>query len=46
VGGPADAWNGRGHFFAAAAEAMRRILIDHARRRQSDPRVPRAGGGR
>jgi RNA polymerase sigma factor (TIGR02999 family) len=24
-------WNGRGHFFAAAAEAMRRILIDHAR---------------
>jgi RNA polymerase sigma factor (TIGR02999 family) len=26
-------WNSRGHFFAAAAEAMRRILIDHARRR-------------
>ena len=25
-------WNGRGHFFAAAAEAMRRILIDRARR--------------
>ncbi len=24
-------WDGRGHFFAAAAEAMRRILIDHAR---------------
>jgi RNA polymerase sigma factor (TIGR02999 family) len=24
-------WNSRGHFFAAAAEAMRRILIDHAR---------------
>ena len=24
-------WNGRGHFFAAAAEAMRRILIDRAR---------------
>jgi RNA polymerase sigma factor (TIGR02999 family) len=24
-------WNGRGHFFAAAAEAMRRILVDHAR---------------
>src|SRR5205814_7058383 len=26
-------WNGRGHFFAAAAEAMRRILIENARRR-------------
>src|SRR2546423_7311913 len=26
-------WNGRVHFFAAAAEAMRRILIDHARRK-------------
>jgi RNA polymerase sigma factor (TIGR02999 family) len=24
-------WDGRGHFFAAAAEAMRRILVDHAR---------------
>ena len=29
---PAD-WDSRGHFFAAAAEAMRRILVDHARRR-------------
>lgn len=28
-------WDGRGHFFAAAAEAMRRILIEAARRRQS-----------
>jgi RNA polymerase sigma factor (TIGR02999 family) len=28
-------WNGRGHFFAAAAEAMRRILIESARRKQS-----------
>jgi RNA polymerase sigma factor (TIGR02999 family) len=28
-------WNGRGHFFAAAAEAMRRILVDNARRRRS-----------
>jgi RNA polymerase sigma factor (TIGR02999 family) len=28
-------WNGRGHFFAAAAEAMRRILIDNARQKQS-----------
>ena len=35
-------WNGRGHFFAAAAEAMRRILIDQARRKQAD----RHGGGR
>jgi RNA polymerase sigma factor (TIGR02999 family) len=26
-------WNGRGHFFAAAAEAMRRILVESARRR-------------
>ncbi len=28
-------WEGRAHFFAAAAEAMRRILIDRARRKQS-----------
>lgn len=28
-------WDGRSHFFAAAAEAMRRILIDNARRRKS-----------
>ena len=28
----APGWNGRGHFFAAAAEAMRRILIERARR--------------
>src|SRR5262245_38897733 len=28
-------WDGRGHFFAAAAEAMRRILIDRARQKQS-----------
>jgi RNA polymerase sigma factor (TIGR02999 family) len=27
----ASAWNGRGHFFGAAAEAMRRILVDQAR---------------
>ena len=26
-------WNGRGHFFAAAAEAMRRILVENARRK-------------
>lgn len=29
------AWEGRGHFFAAAAEAMRRILVDTARQRKS-----------
>jgi RNA polymerase sigma factor (TIGR02999 family) len=41
VGGarPQD-WNGRGHFFAAAAEAMRRILIEIARRKAG----PEAGG--
>jgi RNA polymerase sigma factor (TIGR02999 family) len=31
-------WNSRGHFFAAAAEAMRRILIDQARHKQSQRR--------
>src|SRR5215208_6476146 len=35
-------WNGRGHFFAAAAEAMRRILIENARRRRN----LKAGGDR
>ena len=30
------AWQNRAHFFAAAAEAMRRILIDNARRKQAD----------
>jgi RNA polymerase sigma factor (TIGR02999 family) len=34
-------WEGRGHFFAAAAEAMRRILIDRARNRL---RLKRGGG--
>src|SRR5687768_2619321 len=40
---PADAahWQNRGHFFAAAAEAMRRILVDRARRRKAT----RHGGG-
>ena len=41
VDGPQH-WNSRGHFFAAAAEAMRRILVEQARRRQAD----RHGGGR
>lgn len=31
----AQHWDSRGHFFAAAAEAMRRILVDNARRKQS-----------
>jgi RNA polymerase sigma factor (TIGR02999 family) len=31
----ANRWDSRGHFFAAAAEAMRRILIEHARRKNS-----------
>jgi RNA polymerase sigma factor (TIGR02999 family) len=36
VGGNASPkWDDRGHFFAAAAEAMRRILIDQARRKQT-----------
>ena len=35
-------WNSRGHFFAAAAEAMRRILVENARRKQRE----RHGGGR
>jgi RNA polymerase sigma factor (TIGR02999 family) len=34
-------WDGRGHFYAAAAEAMRRILVDRARRKRSRKR----GGG-
>ena len=35
---PARPWNGRGHFFAAAAEAMRRILVDAARARSARKR--------
>lgn len=34
-GDQAQHWNGRGHFFAAAAEAMRRILVDNARTKAS-----------
>ena len=34
-------WNGRGHFFGAAAEAMRRILVEQARRKHSE----KHGGG-
>jgi RNA polymerase sigma factor (TIGR02999 family) len=41
--GPVDGrdWSSRGHFFAAAAEAMRRILVDQARRKRAD----KHGGG-
>jgi RNA polymerase sigma factor (TIGR02999 family) len=35
VGTHDPGWDGRGHFFAAAAEAMRRILIDDARRKRT-----------
>ena len=42
VGDGAVEWNSRGHFFAAAAEAMRRILIERARQRGQAKR----GGGR
>src|SRR5687767_12535602 len=38
----AQHWNSRGHFFAAAAEAMRRILVERARHKQSQ----KAGDGR
>jgi RNA polymerase sigma factor (TIGR02999 family) len=34
-GGAEAKWNGRRHFFGAAAEAMRRILVENARRKQS-----------
>jgi RNA polymerase sigma factor (TIGR02999 family) len=34
VGSQVQDWNSRGHFFAAAAESMRRILIENARRKQ------------
>ncbi len=36
-------WNSRGHFFAAAAEAMRRILVEQARRRSACKRGGQAG---
>ena len=43
VGGELDShWNSRGHFIAAAAEAMRRILVDNARRKKTE----KHGGGR
>jgi RNA polymerase sigma factor (TIGR02999 family) len=41
VGAQQEHWNSRGHFFAAAAEAMRRILVERARRRSAE----KHGGG-
>ena len=41
VGGGERAWDSRGHFFAAAAEAMRRIVVESARRKNR----LRHGGG-
>src|SRR5688572_5886794 len=38
IGSEAIDWEGRRHFYAAAAEAMRRVLIDHARRVKSQKR--------
>jgi len=42
VGDDDPGWNGRGHFFGAAARAMRRILVEQARRKAAD----KHGGGR
>ena len=41
--GSSPPWSGRGHFFAAAAEAMRRILVDQARRRHAAKRGGQVG---
>jgi RNA polymerase sigma factor (TIGR02999 family) len=41
VSAPQKPWDGRGHFFAAAAEAMRRILVESARRKK---RLKHGGG--
>jgi len=41
VGDEPASWDNRGHFFSAAAEAMRRILVENARRKKSQKR----GGG-
>jgi RNA polymerase sigma factor (TIGR02999 family) len=42
VGGGEQRWDSRGHFLAAAAEAMHRILVEHARKK----RAVKRGGGR
>src|SRR5579859_149189 len=41
IGGQAQTWENRAHFFAAAAEAMRRIMIERARRKS---RIKHGGG--
>src|SRR5262245_46687127 len=41
MGSPGAQWQNRAHFFGAAAEAMRRILVEHARARL---RIKRGGG--
>ena len=41
LGGQAQTWENRGHFFSAAAEAMRRIMIERARRKS---RIKHGGG--
>jgi DNA-directed RNA polymerase specialized sigma24 family protein len=41
----AQHWNGRGHFFAAAAEAMRRILVENVRRKQALGRLTQEDPG-
>jgi RNA polymerase sigma factor (TIGR02999 family) len=42
VGAADPGWNGRGHFFGAAAQAMRELIVDHVRRRSAAKR----GSGR
>ena len=44
VGPGTPSWNGRGHFFSAAAEAMRRILIENARRSGPASTAATSGG--
>jgi RNA polymerase sigma factor (TIGR02999 family) len=43
TGGPDVAWQNRAHFFAVAARAMRRILVDHARSRETKKRGGKGG---
>lgn len=40
IGQAAQSWENRAHFFSAAAQAMRRILIDSARRKETQKRIP------
>jgi RNA polymerase sigma factor (TIGR02999 family) len=42
VGGADPGWNGRGHFFGAAAQAMRELIVDHIRRKAA----AKHGGGK